>query len=89
MLDARCSMLDKGKKAIPYFIQYPDTSIQYHVVTNSNYWRFQKPWPRPGFARPELKDSSSIIKQRPQCAPGTSRQGGLDINFKIFAYEDS
>jgi hypothetical protein len=36
MLDAGCSMLDKEKKGIPYFIQYPETSIQYHVVTSSN-----------------------------------------------------
>jgi hypothetical protein len=50
-------MLDKEKKGIPYFIQYPrpprlreqardggqaETSIQYHMVTSSYYWQFQK-----------------------------------------------
>ena len=34
-----------------------------------------KPWPRPGFERPESKDSSSGILQRLRCSPGKSRQG--------------
>jgi len=37
MLDARCLMLDKEKN-IHYYIQYPETSIQYHVISCSQMW---------------------------------------------------
>ena len=49
----------------------------------------QKPWPRPGLAQLELKDSGSEILQRPQCPPGKSHQGGLDTNVKISVYKDA
>ena len=81
MLVAGCSMLDKKTFLIP-------SSIQCHVTTSWNHGALSKPWPRPGFARSDLKDSSSGILQRPQCVPEKSRQGGLDINFRILVYED-
>jgi hypothetical protein len=75
--------LDKLKELIIEFFQ---SSIVNLDILRPN--ELTKPWPRPGFVRPESQDSSSGILQRPLCAPGKSRQGGLDIKFKIFAYED-
>ena len=48
----------------------------------------EKPWPRPGFAGLELKDSGSEISQRPQCPPFKSHEGGLDTNVKMSVYKD-
>ena len=33
---------DYKSEKIPYFIQYPETRIQHHVVSRSNHCRFQK-----------------------------------------------
>ncbi len=47
-----------------------------------------KPWPRPGMQELNFIAPASLILKRQQLVTITSRQGGLDINFKILTYID-
>ncbi len=66
----------------------PETSIQHHVLTNRNHLVFRKPWPRPGMQGLNFIAPAYLILKGQQFVTLTSRQGGLDTNFKILAYID-